>query len=78
MSQDQRPAKVRAVATGSAATPATPADGEEQHAAADVAPSLPPAPAKSGSLGNKIVFLLGCAAGGAGLAALPHFVPVRF
>jgi hypothetical protein len=33
---------------------------------------------KAGSMLGKIVFLVGCGAGGAGLAALPHYFPVRF
>lgn len=72
MSQDQKPARVRAVATTTA-----PSDPPGEAASQTQGATASPAPAKGGSLGGKIIFLVGCAAGGAGLAALPHFLPIK-
>ncbi|MBB6122775.1 hypothetical protein [Sphingobium subterraneum] len=76
MSQDQKPARVRAVSSRDGlpgSGPENAGDVEESTAALAAAA----APARR-AVAGKFVFLLGCALGGAGLAALPHILPGRF
>ena len=75
MSQDQRPRPVKAVSVA-AAPPADVEDGEE---AEDVIAETDVADEPTAKGGVPVIglalFLIGCGAGGAGLAALPHLAP---
>jgi len=75
MSQDQRPRPVKAVSVA-AAPPADAEQGEEAedaNAEADVSDE-PTAKGGVPAIGIAL-FLVGCGAGGAGFAALPHLAP---
>ena len=82
MSNDQKPERVRAVA-GVVAGVSAPGDaasaGVEVKDGSSGAAALPPASpeqstARGPSLAAIFLFLLGCGAGGAAIAAMPYFV----
>lgn len=69
MSNDQKPARIKIINTGAPAR--APVDGSKRQVAAPVTVAEPTTRAmKTGP----IVFLLGCAIGGAALAAWPHII----
>ncbi len=77
MSQDQRPARIRAVAgTGEA----TSEKGGNESAGASAAPAdlkqnaAEATAAQSSMLPGILLYLIGCAVGGAALAAMPHLL----
>jgi|GEM_PF-1134707 len=82
MSQDQRPAPIRAVTPAPAQQDGTQADaGATNTSAEDTASegeSGGEKPAKAGSALAMIAFLIGCAGGGAAMAAMPHIAPQFF
>ena len=71
MSSDQKPARIKVVSSGLAA-PGTAADA----AAVGEQETKPVEAPEKGGLGlfPILLFLIGCAAGGAGLVAWPHFM----
>lgn len=78
MSQDQRPAKMKAVSVAKAPPPAGAGNPANDGAQDDPATGSGPAaarPASGPSRLSAILFLIGCVAGGAGMAALPHLAP---
>jgi len=75
MSQDQRPRPVKAVSVAAAPPIDAEEDEETEVAAAETDVETEPI-AKGGVPAIGIaLFLIGCGAGGAGLAALPHLAP---
>jgi hypothetical protein len=72
MSTDQKPARIRALSSSAGALPAHndaetgTATPEAQHTEAQAA--------SGSSLLSILLFLIGCGAGGAAVAALPHFI----
>lgn len=72
MSRDQRPGKIRVVANGSAPRGPNPADAEDEGETSlpDIDPVGTPQPASGFGWRSALLFLGGCAAGGAGFAVL--------
>lgn len=82
MSNDQKPERVRAVAAGSSGPGDAAGAGVEVRdgssgAASVLAETAERSTAGGPSLAAIFLFLLGCGAGGAAIAALPHFVGAR-
>ncbi|MCB2014211.1 MAG: hypothetical protein R3E11_03380 [Sphingobium sp.] len=76
MSQDKRPAPVRTVSVASENGDGEPA-GEEETVAAISGDDSSDAQAETKSglpVTSMLLFLIGCAAGGAVIAALPHYM----
>ncbi|MEL7738859.1 hypothetical protein AAG614_10790 [Citromicrobium bathyomarinum] len=78
MSYDQKPSRIKLVSTGgSARAPQNaPTDTQPLQQAIEEAqrPEVEVAPARRFSILSAILFLAGCAVGGAGLVAWPHLV----
>lgn len=82
MSHDQKPSRIKLVSTGGPArapqngpTDTRPIEQAIEQAAENArAAAAEPAPARRFSILSAILFLAGCAIGGAGLAAWPHLV----